>query len=719
MYFRLIITLLLTIFLEHSSFSAPTMPLKEQSLKEFAEAFKVKNYIVARDNALKSPDSPTRNFMLGVASYRLENWEDTVKYLAKSVDDFELLADYTLYYRADALSRLSRYEESLALLDKLKRNYPASRFLRGANSLYADNLFNKKEYQRALDASQSFIETYPSGADALRASLQATLSREALGNKQRAVSELRNIWLNHPGSPVAAAAEANLQRLKAEQITVPPYTAEELLKRGNILYSLGKYSQAMETLNAVSRQTMTGKMKTRLDFKSAQALFKSREYRKAEHLFTELAEGADREISTEATYWLARTQEKRGLEDRAVATYLKLAEGFPGSELADDALLQAALSRRGHGDKSAAVSLLDRLLDRYPSSTLKPRALWEKSWARYLSRDFRGASESLKRLLDNASYREKALYWLGKSEEASGERERSNAAFKLLREEYPFGFYSLHFRKEAGLRIGLLPALDSASVSSIPLPSGYKRVKALISFGMFNEARMELAAVRIKGASSSRFLDLARLYWEISDYRSALISVQKAGPNTLSTWGYSYPIPYRDAIVSHTAKHEIPESLAYSIIRAESSFSPTVLSPVGAVGLMQLMPATARSLAKVKSEGADTPQLTSPELNIGLGVRHLKNLLVRFNGNLIQAVAAYNSGATPVERWLKISDASRPDEFIENIPYPETREYVKKVLTNLEIYNALYNGVKPVAAIVPKEADPPSVNRSEAVESSH
>ncbi|MEI8356044.1 MAG: tetratricopeptide repeat protein, partial [Deltaproteobacteria bacterium] len=518
MYFRLIITLLLTIFLEHSSFSAPTMPLKEQSLKEFAEAFKVKNYIVARDNALKSPDSPTRNFMLGVASYRLENWEDTVKYLAKSVDDFELLADYTLYYRADALSRLSRYEESLALLDKLKRNYPASRFLRGANSLYADNLFNKKEYQRALDASQSFIETYPSGADALRASLQATLSREALGNKQRAVSELRNIWLNHPGSPVAVAAEANLQRLKAEQITVPPYTAEELLKRGNILYSLGKYSQAMETLNAVSRQTMTGKMKTRLDFKSAQALFKSREYRKAEHLFAELAEGADREISTEATYWLARTQEKRGLEDRAVATYLKLAEGFPGSELADDALLQAALSRRGHGDKSAAVSLLDRLLDRYPSSTLKPRALWEKSWARYLSRDFRGASESLKRLLDNASYREKALYWLGKSEEASGERERSNAAFKLLREEYPFGFYSLHFRKEAGLRIGLLPALDSASVSSIPLPSGYKRVKALISFGMFNEARMELAAVRIKGASSSRFLDLARLYWEISDY---------------------------------------------------------------------------------------------------------------------------------------------------------------------------------------------------------
>jgi soluble lytic murein transglycosylase len=218
---------------------------------------------------------------------------------------------------------------------------------------------------------------------------------------------------------------------------------------------------------------------------------------------------------------------------------------------------------------------------------------------------------------------------------------------------------------------------------------------------------LELAALKNRCTDKSRIIELARLYWEIGDYRSALACFPKAERSNLAMWGFSYPMAYR-TLYQVTLQNTAYQYLAYSIIRAESSFSYSAF-PVGAVGLMQIMPATAKSLAKGKSRGISSFQLTSPDLNIRLGLRHLKNLLVRFNGNLVLAVAAYNSGATPVDRWLKRSSVSRNDEFIENIPYTETREYVKKVLTNIEIYNSIYNEPIPAAVSDPERNSPPSL----------
>jgi soluble lytic murein transglycosylase len=716
MYFRFILILLLTVTLEHSSFSAPLFPLQEQTLQMSAEALKAKNYPAARDSAFKAPNGPTRSFMLGVASYRLGKWDEATDYLATSGEDFALLADYALYYRADALTRLARYNEALELLEKLKKNYPVSPLSRAVNSLYADTLFNKKDFQGALSACKTFIEMHPSGKDALKASLQAALCREALGDKENAVSELRSIWINYPNTPVAAQAESNLQRLKSENIPVPPFTTDEMFKRGIILYDLGKYNEALATFEALSRQSLTDDLAMKLAFKTAQTLFKSRRYTEAEQAFTKLTACADKKISYEAAYWLARTLDKTGKEQQAIASYLKLVDSFPKSELADDSLFQAALIKKTHDDQPGAIIALDRLIDQYPSSVFRSRAFWEKAWTSYLAKDYKTAADCLKQLLDRVPYREKALYWLGRAEEASGNKEPADAAFARLVEDYPFGFYTLRYKKDAGLKNVQLPSLDSETVSSTPLPSGYDRVKALISLGLFDEARMELSANKRKGTGKSRVVDLARLYWEIKDYHSALGCFPKVDRNSLATWGFSYPIVFRESIARCAADYGIPESLAYSIIRAESRFSPTALSPVGAVGLMQIMPSTAKALASGKSKLINKIRLTSPDLNISLGLKHFKNLLVRFNGKLVPAVAAYNSGATPVDRWLKMSGTLRNDEFIENIPYPETREYVKNVLTNMELYNSLYNLEKPTGDTASEKS--PSSSFSGPVETS-
>jgi soluble lytic murein transglycosylase len=133
------------------------------------------------------------------------------------------------------------------------------------------------------------------------------------------------------------------------------------------------------------------------------------------------------------------------------------------------------------------------------------------------------------------------------------------------------------------------------------------------------------------------------------------------------------------------------------------------------MGLMQLMPATARATAKGMSENITTSRLTRPELNIRIGTRHLRGLFTRFNGNLVSAVAAYNAGATPVLRWRKQFAGLQEDEFIENIPYAETRDYVKKVLAGIEIYRQLYggNGYSPAPA-QDESAGQPAVSSSQA-----
>jgi soluble lytic murein transglycosylase len=706
-YFRLFFAFLLSISLVHSSFSAPPpfFPLQDPALQETAQALSQKKYASAREKALKAPDGPVRNFLLGVTAYHLEKWAETEKHFSGSAENLELLADYALYYRADALCHLARHDEALQLLDKLKKEYPGSRLSRAVNSLHADTLFNKKDYQGALKSSQSFIKTYPSGTDSLKASLLATLSREALGDKQGAINELRDIWLNHPDSAVATQAETHLQRLRSEGITVPPFTFDELFQRGVTLLDRGKYPPALETFDTLSRQTLTDDRKNRLAFNKAQTLFKSRRYDEAEQVFAKLVTSKNQEISTESVYWLARILDKKGQEQEALPSYLKFADSFPLSELADDALFLAALCKKNQGDHSGTVIILDRLIVQYPSSNYKHRAMWEKAWLFYRTKDLQNAAEGLQQLLAIPAYREKSLYWLGKTRQASGERELANSSFSSLAKEFPFGFYTLHFKKETGLKNDQIPALDSDFISSIPVPFGYEKVKALISLGMYQEARSELVAIRNKGVDKSLMIGIARLYWEIGDYRSVLACFPYAQGGNPAALGFSYPMAYRETIAGYSTEYGIPEYLAYSIIRAESNFSPTVLSPVGAVGLMQLMPATAKSLVKGKSRGLNTFQLTSPDLNIRLGLKHLKNLLVRYNGNLVPAIAAYNSGATPVDRWLKLPTAALSDEFIENIPYPETREYVKKVLANIEIYNSMYN-----QEIAPADTAPESLS---------
>jgi len=696
--YRHCLLLLTALLLSISASRASLYDFSDESLLPVSEKLKKKEYSRAREYALQARPTVTRDFVLGVAAYRLEKWDEAERSLAGAADGFPLLGDFSLYYRASALSRLSRFEEALQLLDRLGKEYPESPLVRSALLLSGDLLFRKGDYQGALESCRRYAEAYPAGNDTPKALHRAAVCRERLGDPDGAVRELRALWLAHPGKGVAAEAEADLARLAGTGIAVTPYTGEELLKRGLVLLDRRSYNEAASTLSAIPPESLPEQLRGRHAFKTAMALYRAKRNREAEEAFARLSspQSPYPEYAVEAAYWHACVLDRNGRDRDAEAAFLKLAENSPGSDLADDALFQAAMIRKNAGERREAMALFRRLATDYPSSSHLPRALWEVAWSLYLSGGYREAADGFARAAGNPAYREKALYWKGRALEAAGSREAARQVRAALIEEFPAGYYALNVEKETGVRSGRIPLLGHGALTSLPLPDGYDRAKALISLGLYEEARMEIRAVRGRAGSRPRnAMELAGLYLAMEDYHLAMAlfpqsALLRRDVGSRQVWAVLYPAAFREEVTRHSSNTGVDQSLAFALIRAESNFSPTARSPVGALGLMQLMPATARDTGKDLKDPVTAAALTRPDLNVRLGTRHLKHLLTRFNGDLVSAVAAYNAGATPVTRWRKNFAGLREDEFIESIPYPETREYVKKVLAGMEVYRRLY-----------------------------
>ncbi|WP_052263366.1 transglycosylase SLT domain-containing protein [Geobacter pickeringii] len=716
---RTFLALILVLTLAVSASSQNLLTLSDSSLRRAAQQLKVKEYRGAWTTALSAPESPERSFMAGTAALRLEQWTDAAELLGRAAKDLPLLADYALVGQAEALKATARYDEALGAVNRLIAAWPESPVIRRGRLLQADILFARNNFREALDAYVRFIESYPSGVDSLTATYQAALCREGLGDDARAVQEFRNLWITYPASSVAEKAEESLKRIARKGIAVEPYSADDLFRRGCTLYNLGKYEQALKAFDAISLSGQSADFTLKTTFKSGQSLFKARHYRDAARIFASLL---DRELkpvlADDVRFWLARTLDKCGKEDEAVATFLAIPAKSSSSELADDALLEAAFVRKFQGRYREQLPLLEKILATSSDPKLTRRAAWEAAWARYNQGDFKGAAEGFKSLLPAADYRVRALYWHGRALESAGDREGASRIFATLADEEPLSFYTSLFRKHDDGASSV--SLQEDITLHLPIPLGFERVKTLISFGLHDEARRELAANRKNGTGKKKStLALARLYLEMDDYASAAALVRSDPPrritaDSLVQWGLLYPRAFRDAVTERAASLGVPEELVFSLMKAESGFAPGVVSPVGAVGLMQLMPTTAKTLVANGAKNGIAARLVEPDFNISLGVRHLRDLLKQYNGNIVSAVAAYNAGSNAVDRWRKSLTYRSEDEFIENIPYYETREYVKKVLAGSALYRRLYRPqVAPPAANAPSPQDFVQTGRDE------
>jgi soluble lytic murein transglycosylase len=654
----------------------------DEALATAAGRMKVKDFSGAREAALKSSDKGARSFLLGISSLRLELWDEAASQLAIAADAYPILADYALYNQGLALSKLGRLDQAFPPLYKLLKQYPESRLARPAMILYADTLAAGGYQKEALASYLAFVERYPSGSDSISALFGSALCRDKLGDPAAAAGVLRGIWLNYPASQFAEKADREMQRVVAGT-KVEPYTTAELFKRGNTLYALRRYKQAAEAYAKLPVAGQTEEFAAKLQLKTGQALFKARHYQDAQAAFRGVIQKGAGASANEATLGLGRALDKSGKPEEAFDLYLRLAEPAKGGASADDALLEAAYIKRYQRKWSEALKLFQMYLAGQPDPQKNGVVIWEAAWASYQSRDFQGAAGYFKKLADREEMREKALYWLGKTLVAAGDAKGAEAPYAALAAEYPFGYYALICNMWCD--VAQFPVPPKSLGESFPMPAGFEREKALIALGLYDEAARELLSKRGKNPQGA-----ARLYLEMGNYNGALHAMAKemakrGGKESASVWGVNYPLAFSEEVAKSASANGLPESLVYAIMRTESNYFPAALSPVGAVGLMQIMPATAEAISK-----GDSGKLTRPELNIRLGARHLKDLLVTYDRNIPLAVAAYNAGSGNVKRWQKGLAGLPQDEFIESIPFRETREYVKKVVSAMELYQRLY-----------------------------
>jgi soluble lytic murein transglycosylase len=663
-------------------------------LEQAGDQFRDKDYTDAVLLARKAGESAQRTFMLGMALVRMGKPEEGLPLLAEAELKLPLLGDYAALSQADALLKLRKYPEAAAKTASVTKMYPASLLIRRAEKLSADIAFEAGNFTTAFKFYQGFVEKYASGSDSVEALFQSARCREETGDRSGSAAIYRNIWLNNPTSAYSTKSQERLKELENAGIKSTPFTQEELLLRASTLANQNEHSGALRVLQSIPTEGRSLTIAARIDLRSGMAHYRLRHWKEAEKNLTRAVGCTLPGISSEARFWLAKSLERQDRDERALELYMSLAGEGKKQEFADDALMEAAGLRRSQGNYSEAARLYKQIARSFPESKFISRAAWESGWCHYLAGKFPEAAEIFRPLLKDEGLREKVTYWLARSLEnmASGE---ANSYFKTLQEEYPAGFYATWYREQKGIKDLRETLGQRNALAELPLAAGFDKPRLLATVGMIEESRTEMAAARKKaGDKKSLFPGLARVYLEMKDYGSAIALFLQNRPikwdtANLPLWTAGYPLVYGAQVAQHSAANALSESLMFALIRAESGFSPAIKSHAGAIGLMQLMPSTAKMTAQ--ETGTFNPQnLTIPEYNIKLGTKHFRDLMKGYDGDVVYSVAAYNAGSAAVDRWRKGLKGLKKDEFIESIPYQETRDYVKKVYASAATYRQLY-----------------------------
>jgi soluble lytic murein transglycosylase-like protein len=340
-----------------------------------------------------------------------------------------------------------------------------------------------------------------------------------------------------------------------------------------------------------------------------------------------------------------------------------------------------------------------------PSQDAGLQHFWDKAWAAYARGDLNGANELFAFI--RASYhgpntRRQAMYWQARCAERLGKKDEAAATYRDLASAPYDDIYAIESEKRGAKR----PTSNSNPLTSNRpdwrdiaehnMPAELRLGYELTALSDFRDAQQEIDKNRTR--KNQPFADalLADLYHAAGDIVATLKTLRTAFPALATVEQDSvppyflkmyYPLKYEDWIRRYSDKNDVDRYTVMGLIHQESYFNAKAKSAVGATGLMQLMPATGRELA---GRFHIAPHLDNPETNIRLGTAHFKMLVNLFNGSNELAVASYNAGQGRVMQWRRAAPGKPMDEFIESIPYRETRTYVKHVVMLASTYRRMY-----------------------------
>jgi len=615
------------------------------------------------------------------------------------------LADYADYLGAQAQLQAGHGAAAFALLNNFAVRHPHSIFVANAPILLANAYMQQGDPQSALRVLEPLANT-PQGSHADFQSARGRANQLA-GNTAAAARIYRALYVLLPLSP-----EANTARTQLDQIA--PLTAAERKTHADRLFLAHRYAEAETEYAAISRNdsSLSGADRNALAIYQAVCQMKTKRLSKRDA--DDLPQTSD-DSGAARLYILAETSraDNNTVLHRQILD--QMVEQFPHSHWLEEALYSGGnmyLLRRDYAQAIYHYAMLVRL---FPASTYAPSAHWRAAWMNYRLRNYPEAARLMDEQLQSYPGGQEipgALYWRGRiyldEEHNSGQ---ALNYFRTLTADYPNYYYAILARQQVarvGQAVAATPSPFLAFVSApeiVPLTDALPendihliraRLLANASLNEYIAPEMQAGA----GSATWGLLAQAEIYASYGEYSRALQTMKHSGlpffayeraDVPVAYWHLLFPQPYWTDIVSNAEKNDLDPYLVASLIRQESEFNPGAMSKASAYGLMQLLPSVGKSMAKHEGEKHfSTTDLLQPATNIALGTANLRQVLGRYNGQPEYALAAYNAGDTPVREWMSANDYKDIAEFVESIPYTETREYVEAILRNREMYRALY-----------------------------
>jgi len=617
------------------------------------------------------------------------------------------LGDYVAYYLGDAYLKTAHNAEALSTLADFSKNFPDSLLIRDAHLIYANALLEEGRAQEAAALLEK--DRAP-----LRSDIELVVGRayEAAGENQKAASAFRNLYFNLPTSFEADIAGTELHKLGISG-SIP-----ERRTRADLLFKAKHYSDAAHDYRELAGEVSPAE-RPEVQLALAGALEKSDRSRDARQILTSMgAQTGDAEA--ERLYLLSETERSTSDEEAVQRTLNELRQFGPSSPWLEQALLSAGNMYLLKRDYDRAIDYFRELQERFPNGARSSYAHWKAAWLAFRqgrTDQARQGFENQIALYPDSAEIPNALYWRARLAEEDGNPAMARAFYQKLSDRFRNYYYAELGRQ----RLQALPrppnddvphyalldrvsALSTAGkITAADPPEDNLRVeraRLLSNGGLADAAVRELQAAASQEGGTWAPPEMARVYQDGGRYDRGIEIMKRATPNYFAVdipdlprpyWEALFPKAYWTDLRKYSELNGLDPYLVASLIRQESEFNALALSRANAVGLMQLLPKTGKTVAKqVKLKKFSAPELYTPAVNLELGTRYFKDMVDKYNGQFEYALAAYNAGTDRVGDWLGQGHYRDPQEFVESIPFTETREYVQAILRNASVYRQLY-----------------------------
>jgi len=635
------------------------------------------------------------------------------------------LADYHCFFQIKAQTGFGRLQAAVGMCLAFEKQFPESPLMPHIRAARAELFRKLGAAYLAIAAYEKAIDGHPdTGA---RAELLYKLGSlyEQNDDLPSALSAYIRLREEAPLHSISPEARRKIREIYSRAPSlIPPHSPEALFTKASLLQREGDYLSAARLFCELEACYPYDDQSVKALYRGGRCYARARRRDEALQVYERLArEHPHSPEACPALYEAGRIHWNADRSETASRTFKKILARYPQCKKVADAAF--ILGRLYQGDKQfdEAIQYYRFTYEKYPKSTHAPEALWREGWIYYmrgLYREAAAAFEKVGEAFPDSRYNDNALYWQARSTERLGNAASACALYDLLIEGHPNSYYGIL----GAWRRGMFTTTQYKQLKSDPpimekkgqpdrnhpvhLPAPgpeameiLRRARALIQGNEKNLARTELRRLDPRSLNDAGLeILLSSMYRQVGSYsRSILLAgsvynrfrssrIETLPPGTLEG---IYPLGYLDLISEHSMKHRLDPFLVAGLIRQESIFNPECRSRAGALGLMQIIPSTGKRLSdQAGLENFKNSQLWDPDLNIQLGTLYLANLVERYQGDLTRVLAAYNAGEKAVERWEKRFPDMERDEFVEIITYPETRNYVKLVIRNREMYRRIY-----------------------------